>query len=183
DVAAGLSQFVLIEGPPGVGKTRLLAETRRVAAEHGLPVLGTRGSQLERAFGFGAVRQMFEPVLVDRARREQLLAGAAASARGVFDVPDAAAEGTFAVLHGLYWLTAGLASEQPLVLTVDDLQWCDTCSLRFLGYLARRLDGVPLLIVATLRTGERHEHEDLLAELLLDPSATTVRPRPLTRDG
>ncbi|HYJ74184.1 MAG TPA: BTAD domain-containing putative transcriptional regulator [Kineosporiaceae bacterium] len=183
DVAAGLSQFVLIEGPPGVGKTRLLAETRRLAAEHGLPVLGARGSQLERAFGFGAVRQMFEPVLVDQARREQLLAGAAASARGVFDVPDAAAEGTFAVLHGLYWLTAGLASERPLVLTVDDLQWCDTCSLRFLGYLARRLDGVPLLIAATLRTGERHEHEDLLAELLLDPSATTVRPRPLTRDG
>jgi DNA-binding SARP family transcriptional activator len=183
DLTAGASQLLLIEGPPGVGKTRLLAEARRLAVEQGLPVLGARGSQLERTFGFGAVRQLFEPVLVDPARRERLLAGAAGSARGVFDVPDEPAEGTFAVLHGLYWLTAGLASEQPLVLTVDDLQWCDTGSLRYVAYLSRRLDGLPLLIVATLRTGEPHEDDELLAELLLDPSTTLVRPRPLTREG
>jgi DNA-binding SARP family transcriptional activator len=183
DLAAGASQLLLIEGPPGVGKTRLLAEARRLALEQGLPVLGARGSQLERTFGFGAVRQLFEPVLVDPARRERLLAGAAGSARGVFDVLDEPAEGTFAVLHGLYWLTAGLASEQPLVLTIDDLQWCDTGSLRYVGYLSRRLDGLPLLIVATVRTGEPHEDDELLAELLLDPSTTLVRPRPLTREG
>ena len=174
---------MVIEGPPGVGKTRLLAEARRLAAERGLPVLGARGSQLERTFGFGAVRQLFEPVLVDPARRERLLSGAAGSARGVFDVPDEPAEGTFSVLHGLYWLTAGLASEQPLVLTIDDLQWCDTSSLRYVGYLSRRLDGVPVLIVATLRTGERHEDDDLLSELVLDPATTLVRPGPLTREG
>jgi DNA-binding SARP family transcriptional activator/tetratricopeptide (TPR) repeat protein len=183
DLAGGASQLVLIEGPPGVGKTRLLAEARRLAAEQGLPVLGARGSQLERTFGFGAVRQLFEPVLVDPARRDRLLADAAGSARGVFDVPDEPAEGTFAALHGLYWLTAGLASEQPLVLTIDDLQWCDTGSLRYIGYLSRRLDGLALLIVATVRTGEPHEDDELLADLLLDPSTTLVRPRPLTREG
>ncbi|HVC73836.1 MAG TPA: BTAD domain-containing putative transcriptional regulator, partial [Mycobacteriales bacterium] len=183
DLAAGASQLLLIEGPPGVGKTRLLAEARRLAAEQDLTVLGARGSQLERTFGFGAVRQLFEPVLVDPDRRERLLSGAAASARGVFDVLDEPAEGSFAVLHGLYWLAAGLASERPLVLAIDDLQWCDTASLRFVVYLSRRLDGLPLLLVATLRTGERHEDDDLLAEVLLDPSTTVVRPGPLTREG
>jgi DNA-binding SARP family transcriptional activator len=183
DLAAGASQLLLIEGPPGVGKTRLLAEARRLAAEHDLTVLGARGSQLERTFGFGAVRQLFEPVLVDSDRRERLLTGAAASARGVFDVLDEPAEGSFAVLHGLYWLAAGLASERPLVLAIDDLQWCDTASLRFVVYLSRRLDGLPLLLLATLRTGERHEDDDLLAEVLLDPSTAVVRPGPLTREG
>ena len=52
-------------GRPGVGKTRLLAEARRLAAEQDLTVLGARGSQLEQTFGFGAVRQLFEPMLVD----------------------------------------------------------------------------------------------------------------------
>ena len=146
-------------------------------------MLGARGSQLERTFGFGAVRQLFEPMLVDPERRERLLTGAAASARGVFDVLDEPAEGSFAVLHGLYWLAAGLASERPLVLAIDDLQWCDTASLRFVVYLSRRLDGLPLLLLATLRTGERHEDDDLLAEVLLDPSTAVVRPGPLTREG
>jgi hypothetical protein len=101
----------------------------------------------------------------------------------VFDVLDQPAEGSFAVLHGLYWLAAGLASERPLVLAIDDLQWCDTASLRFVVYLSRRLDGLPLLVLATLRTGERHEDDDLLAEVLLDPSTAVVRPGPLTREG
>ena len=60
---------------------------------------------------------------------------------------------SFAVLHGLYWLTLNLAAERPLLLAVDDLHWCDRPSLRFLAYLARRLDGAPVLAAATLRSG------------------------------
>ncbi len=56
------------------------------------------------------------------------------------------------------------------MLVLDDAQWCDGASLRFLAYLARRLEAVPVLIVATVRTtgGEPHQ-EDLLAELELEP--------------
>ena len=67
---------------------------------------------------------------------------------------DGESAASFAALHGLYWLTLNLAAERPLLLAVDDLHWCDRPSLRFLAYLARRLDGAPVLVAATLRTGE-----------------------------
>ena len=67
DLAAGEPRLLLIEGPAGIGKTRLLTEARRLAADRGRSgVLTARGSQLEKAFGFGAVRQLFEPALGSR---------------------------------------------------------------------------------------------------------------------
>ncbi len=145
-------------------------------------MLSARGTGLERSFGFGAVRQLFEPCLRDAARRDALLQGAAAGARDVFEhvVDDASGDRAFAVLHGLYWLTVGLTADGPLVLTVDDVQYCDSGSLRYLAYLVKRLEGVPVLLVATVRTGEPHEDEALLAELVLDSSATVLRPQPLS---
>ena len=58
-----------------------------------------------------------------------------------------------AAAHALYWLVSALAEERPLLLAVDDLHWSDDPSLRFLAYLARRLEGLPVAVVGTLRTG------------------------------
>lgn len=181
-VCAGEPALVLIEGSAGIGKTRLLTEACRLAERQGVRVLSARGSLLERSFGFGSVRQLFEPSLVDPSRREQLLVGAAVSARGVFErlEEQERADGSFAVLHGLYWLTVNLAVTGPLVLAVDDVQWCDSGSLRFLAYLVKRLEGLPVLIVATLRTGVAHEDDALLAELTLDLATVSLRPAPLS---
>ena len=181
EVAAGGARVLLLEGPAGIGKSRLLLEARRLAAQQSVRVLHARGSQLEKAFGFGVVRQLFEPVLSSGTRRDVLLDGAAASARGVFDTigSDQHPDRAFAVLHGLYWLSVNLAADGPLVFVVDDLQWCDSGSLRFLAYLARRLDSLSVLLVGTVRTGERHEDEELLAELY-DVAVTPLRPAPLS---
>ena len=81
EAAGGTGRLVLIEGPPGIGKTRLLAELRAAAEQDGARVLSARGSQLEREFPFGVVRQLFEPPLADPDAREGWLAGAAAPAR------------------------------------------------------------------------------------------------------
>ena len=69
----------MIEGPAGIGKTALLAQTREAAAEAGLQVLSARGHELEHEFAFGVARQLFElPVArADPERQDQLLAGAA----------------------------------------------------------------------------------------------------------
>src|SRR5688500_12609663 len=120
DAVEGRGRVALIEGPAGIGKTRLLAEARARAAGR-MTVLSARCSQLERDFSFGAVRQLFEAVGRDPAQREQLLAGAAAPVEGVLDVAataGAAAEGSFAVLHGLYWAVLNLAEQQPVLLAI-----------------------------------------------------------------
>lgn len=181
---------VLVEGPAGIGKSRLLAETMRLAEAAGARVLSARGSQLERSFGFGAVRQLFEPCTRDRGRSEHLLSGAAGVAAPVFaevPPPEVAGEGpqhgSFAVLHGLYWLTVNLADDGPLVICVDDIQWCDSASLRYLAYLVKRLEGLPVLVALALRTGEQHPDDALLAELALDASVTVLRPAPLSPEA
>ena len=51
---------VIVEGEAGIGKTSLLEETAARAGESGARVLRARGAALERAFGFGIVRQLFE---------------------------------------------------------------------------------------------------------------------------
>src|SRR3954453_18792968 len=77
---AGEGRVAWIEGPAGVGKSTLLAAERRPAPEGGTQVLFARGSELEREFPFGVVRQLFEGVVTDPERRERALAGAAAPA-------------------------------------------------------------------------------------------------------
>ena len=74
-------------GPAGIGKTRLLAEARARAGRAGLQVLSARGSELELEFPFGAVRQLFEPLLAAAPPRSaaELLAGAAELATPIFD--------------------------------------------------------------------------------------------------
>jgi predicted ATPase len=174
DAADGRGRVALIEGPAGIGKSRLLAEAR-VRADDRMTVLTARCGELERDFSFGAVRQLLEPV----ADRVRLLAGAAAPAAGVLEAPGGATEGSFAVLHGLYWAVLNLAEERPVLLALDDLQWSDRPSLRFVAYLVRRLEGSPVLVAATLRSTEPGTDPALIAEIAADPLCEAVRPAPL----
>ena len=188
-VVAGRSGLVLIEGQAGIGKSRLVAEARRRATESGLIALFARGGELEQDFPFGVVRQLFELRFVDAEARQRLLSGSAASAATIFDLPgeragdDTSGEWTFAALHGLYWLTVNLSAEAPLVLAVDDLHWCDRTSLRFLAYLARRLEGLPVIVVGSLRSSEPGADDALISELMSDPAAQVLTPAPLSPDA
>ena len=58
-------RLVVVEGPAGIGKTALLAAARAAAAASNLRVLRSSGSELERDFAFGIVRQLFEPPLAE----------------------------------------------------------------------------------------------------------------------
>ena len=61
---------------------------------------------------------------------------------------------SFALLHGLYWLTANLAGDRSLLVAVDDAHWADSVSMRWLGYLARRLEDLPVAVVVAMRPSE-----------------------------
>jgi DNA-binding CsgD family transcriptional regulator len=192
EARAGRGRFVLIEGPPGIGKTALLAAARTAAADGGMRVLRSRGAELERDFAFGVVRQLFEPPLaeVSELERAELLEAAAGVAAGLLGLPGApppdgppasGVDPSFAVLHGLYWLCANLAAIDPLCVVVDDVQWADAASLRYLAFLLTRLEELDIALVAATRPRERGTDAKLLATVTSDPSAELIRPPPLTR--
>jgi DNA-binding CsgD family transcriptional regulator len=137
--ARGDGRLITVVGSPGIGKTRLIAEAARLAAERGALALRATGAQHEQGLPYGVARQLFEPVLRDRRLAGDLLKGQAASAAPLFEAaPESHAgdgERTLGIVHGLFWVTINLGERRPLLLAVDDAQWADTPSLRFLTYL------------------------------------------------
>jgi DNA-binding CsgD family transcriptional regulator len=184
----GRGALTLVEGPPGIGKTELLAAAAARARERGMRVLTARGGELERSFPYAVVRQLFEPVVsgCDAGSRDRLLSGAAAHAERVVD-PRAdsspAPVDASTVLHGLYWLTANLAGERPLALVIDDLQWGDAASVSWLVYLARRIEGLAVALIAGARPAEPGAGEGLLDRLRATDALDLVRPAPLSPAG
>jgi len=192
EARTGRGTFVVIEGPAGIGKTALLAAARSAAADGGMRVLRSRGTELERDFAFGVVRQLFEPPLAaasafERADLLQATAGLAATvlelpgAPGTTGLPSSSVDPSFAILHGLYWLCANLAAAGPLCLVVDDAHWADAPSLRYLAFLLTRLEELDAALVLATRPREAGTDAELLATLTTDPSAEMIRLPPLTR--
>ncbi len=174
---------LMVEGGSGIGKTSLLAAAAERAAALGHELVRARGSELEAGFAFGVVRQLFERrlALASADERRALLAGPASAAKPVLagkPVEGAAADTSFAVLHGLYWLAANLAAAQPLVITVDDAHWADLVSLRFLAYLAPRVEGLALSLLIALRPSRPAEEPAPLTAIRAE--ATVLRPRLLS---
>src|SRR5215471_8882800 len=128
----------------------------------GMQVLSGCGRELEGGFSFGVARQLFEPLLAgaDEMERDALLAGAAHRAltalEGETGHPPSAvgSDPPFAVAHGLYWLAVNASGIAPVLLAIDDLQWADQASLRFVLYLAERMSGLPVALALSWRTGE-----------------------------
>ena len=181
------SGALAIEVGVGVGKTSLVQAACRRAQELGYEVLSARGSELEADFVFGVVRQLFERRLTDAGadERASLLVGPAAAAGRLLpgkSVEASAGDTSFAILHGLYWLAANLSAARPLLLAIDDAHWADEPSLRWLTYLARRLDGLNLMLLVALRPADpAFANATLLA--LRAEAPTILRPALLSENA
>ena len=179
-------EVLLIEGGVGVGKTSLVEAACSRANELGHEVVRARGSELESGFAFGVVRQLFERRLAAAGEGERavLLAGPAAAVRpllsGEISVPPAA-DSSFAVVHGLYWLVVNFAAAGPLLIAVDDVHWADEPSLRWLAYLAPRLEGLPTGMLVAMRPGDPAVMSASLATL--HAQAAVLRPALLSEPG
>ncbi|HEV2814205.1 MAG TPA: ATP-binding protein, partial [Solirubrobacteraceae bacterium] len=180
----GSGGVVFLQGQGGIGKTRLLGEGARVAEHSGLAVLRARGRELERDVAFGIAFQLVEPVLADAEHRAELLEGAAALVAPVLERGAVAADDDpRALLHGMFWLLANLAESRSVALLVDDAHLADDLSLRFLLYLAQRVDELPVAVLVAARPAERGPAAEVLAALRAHRSTTRLEPAPLSREA
>ena len=185
---AGEGALFLIEGPAGVGKTKLTRAARAAGELAHMTVLEARGSELELTFPFGVVRQLLDPVAGEGLGHADLFAGAAAPAARLFE-PDEhhapRADVAFEALHSLYWLIVNLADRAPLLVSVDDFQWVDLDSLRFLTYLAQRIEGLPVAMLLAGRPPDSGlaDAGALWGQVASRPSTIALYPRPLSESA
>src|SRR5215472_3236001 len=185
---AGEGTLLLIEGPAGAGKTVLAREARAVAERARMMPLEASGSELEQSFAFGVVRQLLEPVISKDPGQADLFTGGAAPAARLFDPDEGrgrAADAGFEALHSLYWLMVNIADRAPVLVLVDDCQWADADSLRFLAYLAQRIEGLPVMMLLTGRPPDAGGDEAgaLWVQLASRPAAAALYPRPLSQSA
>jgi DNA-binding SARP family transcriptional activator len=152
-------ELLLIQGDPGVGKSRLLDELRTGAVGAGATVLHGRAFEAELVRPYGAwidaLRGASLPL--DRSERRADLAsllpelGAASPGQDRGRLFDAVA----ATLRELLAVA-------PVVVALDDLHWLDEASAALLHFLGRALAGAPVLFAATARLGELGDNPPVL---------------------
>ena len=187
-LAGGGASFVVVIGPAGIGKTRFLAAVEQRARSAGVDVLRAAGAEFERGLVFGGVAQLFEaPLCAATAdQRAGLLEGAARLGGellgfGAGRLADSTGDPGFAAFHGLYWLCVNLAARSPRALLIDDAHWLDEQSLGWIEYLARRLEGLAVLVVVATRPEE--ELGQRLARTAIETSGHVLELRPLSRNA
>jgi DNA-binding CsgD family transcriptional regulator len=182
----GAGGLIAVEGPPGIGKTELVRAVRVGAAGGGVRVLAARGLEVEREVAFGGVRQLLEPVLrpMSPAGVDRVFSGAATPSRQLFEAaavdPITSADVAFAMSNALYWVLARLADARPLLVAVDDAQWMDESSMRFLQFLLPRIDELRTLVLVATHPPAAAQNGSLLGPILADPSARVIRLGPLS---
>jgi DNA-binding CsgD family transcriptional regulator/tetratricopeptide (TPR) repeat protein len=182
---------VLLEGEAGIGKTRTLAELiRRLAEPNGLegpPTRVVRGSCLRLAGGelpFAPVLEILDAMRGDawapdvEALRSRL---AGAGPEGV-----QSAEARTQRFLEIRDLLVAAAAESRLVVALDDLHWADQSTLDLVLFLARRLRGTRVILLAAYRSDELHRRHPLrpvVAELLRGFVRERVELGPLDREA
>ncbi|MEU4245621.1 AAA family ATPase [Actinoplanes sp. NPDC026619] len=146
-------QALVLLGDAGVGKTLLLQVVAEQARSQGRRVFRSRGDRGEIGLPFAALHQLLGPALdladgLADAQRSAVRA-AFGPAAGVTQPPDA-----MMLRLGFLTLVSRLADDGPLLLLADDLQWMDPASRDVLAFLARRLEGEPVSLLAAAR-GDR----------------------------
>ena len=159
------SRIVLIEGEPGVGKSRLSEEFVRWVVADGGSVLRSHAYDAQAGLRYEPVVEILRDALGTPG-----LAGTAPEwlsevakllpeLRGRFPgLPDASpvedSSAGWRLFEGVAQLLLALAAERPVVVSLEDLQWCDGDSCDLLRFLVRRSEKAPVLWLGTVNLGE-----------------------------
>ncbi|MEV0618504.1 LuxR family transcriptional regulator [Nonomuraea sp. NPDC050404] len=182
---AGDGSMLAVIGPPGVGKSALLRSVADACAPHAR-VLRAGGTVVEQDFAFGIAQQLFEPLMagVPESRWAACLGSGAGMVRemlsgGSWSTGSYRSLGQEAILHALQSLIVDLSGDEVLLIMVDDLQWADAPSLRWLAYLAKRLGNARVLIAGAF-TEDCAASDHMLLREIAASAARTLYPMPLS---
>ena len=156
--AEGRGSVVLLAGEAGIGKTALL---RAFADAARLPVLSGLCDSLRTPRPLGPLRDVageLGPAVVGALR-------------------EAVAQ------HEIFAAVREALAARPRVLVVEDLHWADEATLDLVRFLARRITGLPLLLVLSYRDalGPDHPLRSVLGDLVGAPDARRLQLTPLSR--
>ena len=154
-----------LAGEMGIGKTTLWWHGVEAAGAAGTRVLVHRGVQAEVGLSFAGLTDLVSPVLSEVSGRLAPPRRQALEVALLLAEPEGSAPDVRAVGLALLDVLQALASEAPLVLALDDVQWLDASSAAVLAVALRRVTG-PVGTIATLRPdAKRHELAEVFAEL------------------
>lgn len=174
EAVAGRGAAILIEGEPGIGKSRFLARCVELARSAGCTILGAAGTLLDVDRPFGVVNEAFSGGL--GFVPDGIIAPPEPSAGGAVLLEIAgehwsgsigeAPEARFRIVEAAIDAFEQLSLRHPVVLTVDDLQWADPASGLVMHALARRIFALPALLLFTSRAPQPGSaHEQLMVSL------------------
>ena len=194
---SGTGQTVLLEGEPGIGKSRMMREIARYAEARDIPTLATNCYEIERATPYQPVIDLIARAL-DRLSSAALcklsqvsLAELAALVPEVGDrVPglpqlsnDFPEVRQARLPHAVAQLLEAARDGQPAILMIDDIQWADDASVQVLHFLARQAGQCAMLVIYAYRDDEVDNNEQfarLIESLRRESGARRV---PLARLG
>jgi DNA-binding CsgD family transcriptional regulator/tetratricopeptide (TPR) repeat protein len=186
--ADGRGQVALVSGPVGSGKTALLLTFTGQAVRDGAKVIGAGGSRAERRFSFGIIGQLLHDAGL--APNSDAYAAVLRARSALADsMGDPGSDGSVDDQVDLPYLQTisaafvNLATQQPLVIAVDDLHHADLHSLHCLLYLIRRLRSTRIMVVLTESNRPQSTHLLFRTDILSQPYFSRVSLAPLSRRG
>jgi DNA-binding NarL/FixJ family response regulator len=194
DAVNGSGRVILLGGDAGVGKSRLVRDLKQEASAKKVRIIEGRCTSTESSVPYaplmnalrfriakgegeavaemlGPLRAVLAPIFPQLESSESAEAAAARERQRPFEL-------IFSVLERL-------ASDEPMLLVLEDVHWADQTSLELLHHLAHRAPSLRMLILATYRSDELHSAHPLrrlLGSMARDRVGEEMRLDPLSRD-
>ena len=140
-VAQGRRGVLVIDGPPGIGKSRLLTEVLALAEKTGVRTLFGEAFEYQQSVPFFSLFMA------------TLRADPPVGDIDVLRQNGTSADLSYWVVHNLSRAIDAAAAQTPLMIVLEDLHWADTGTLLALRSLATSNPNAPVLWVVTARTG------------------------------
>src|SRR5438093_1481195 len=153
DLLAGIQErgaAVIVRGEAGIGKSSLVAAASDRARERGVQVLTAAAVQCETHLPFAGLHQLLLPILADA---DHLPPPQRRALDAAFGVVDERAPEPFVIALATLHLLSDAAARAPLLLIVEDAHWLDRPTADVLTFVARRLEGDPVLMLVAIRDG------------------------------